>query len=313
MRSPCASSSSVTHTSPVHGRIRRRGHLLRGLGLPDLHALAARGDEHRTRPHRCVLCATCAPDPAGRGARARSSPRCSPPSSCRCRESRRSSVTRAGRRSSLRQLCTSRRSARTTSSRTAPPHRCSTPGRWPWRSSSTWSGRWRCCSSSGCSPARQLLVTRIVVVAAWSASLVWSVFLTESSPVAAYFSSATRAWELATGALLALAGHQLSAAACLGASRARGARARGHRRRRRVVRRVDGLSGLACSPPRRGRCSTARGRGCGDRRRCAGADPEARALRRRHLLLALPLALAGADHGRLPDRASARTCGRPRR
>ena len=57
---------------------------------------------------------------------------------------------------------------------------------------------------------RRLLVTRIVVLAAWSASLVWSVVLTESSPVAAYFSSATRAWELATGALLALAGHQLS-------------------------------------------------------------------------------------------------------
>ena len=56
---------------------------------------------------------------------------------------------------------------------------------------------------------RRLLVTRIVVAAAWSASLVWSVFLTDRSPVAAYFSSATRAWELATGALLALAGHQL--------------------------------------------------------------------------------------------------------
>jgi peptidoglycan/LPS O-acetylase OafA/YrhL len=57
---------------------------------------------------------------------------------------------------------------------------------------------------------RRLLVTRTVVVAAWTASLVWSVLLTERSPTAAYFSSATRAWELATGALLALAGHSLA-------------------------------------------------------------------------------------------------------
>ena len=44
---------------------------------------------------------------------------------------------------------------------------------------------------------------------AWVASLIWSVLQTTRSPVDAYFSSATRAWELATGALLALAGNQL--------------------------------------------------------------------------------------------------------
>ena len=135
---------------------------------------AARGDEYRStsasvRSTRDVPDGSCRP----RGS-CSLSPRCSPPSSCRCRESRRSSVTRAGRRSSW-PMCTSRRSARTTSSRTAPPHRCSTPGRWPWRSSSTWSGRWPCCSSSGVFARRRLLVTRIVVLAAWSASLVWSV------------------------------------------------------------------------------------------------------------------------------------------
>jgi len=56
---------------------------------------------------------------------------------------------------------------------------------------------------------RRLPVVRVVVVTAWTASLAWSVLLTTRSPVSAYFSSATRAWELATGALLALAGHRL--------------------------------------------------------------------------------------------------------
>lgn len=44
-----------------------------------------------------------------------------------------------------------------------------------------------------------------LVAVAWVASFSWSVLLTSREPVAAYFSSATRVWELATGALLALA------------------------------------------------------------------------------------------------------------
>lgn len=52
-------------------------------------------------------------------------------------------------------------------------------------------------------------LTVAVVTLAWVASLTWSVLDTTRIPVAAYFSSAPRAWELATGALLALAGHQL--------------------------------------------------------------------------------------------------------
>jgi peptidoglycan/LPS O-acetylase OafA/YrhL len=53
------------------------------------------------------------------------------------------------------------------------------------------------------------LVTRVIVAVAWVCSLAWSIVLTSSDPVPAYFSSVTRAWELATGALLALAGNRL--------------------------------------------------------------------------------------------------------
>jgi peptidoglycan/LPS O-acetylase OafA/YrhL len=56
---------------------------------------------------------------------------------------------------------------------------------------------------------RQLLFTRIIVGIAWVGSLGWSIALTSAEPVPAYFSSFTRAWELATGALLALAGSHL--------------------------------------------------------------------------------------------------------
>ena len=43
-----------------------------------------------------------------------------------------------------------------------------------------------------------------LVAATWVISLAWSVQLTTSDPTAAYFSAPARAWELATGALLAL-------------------------------------------------------------------------------------------------------------
>ncbi|UUZ61448.1 acyltransferase family protein [Nocardioides sp. B-3] len=56
---------------------------------------------------------------------------------------------------------------------------------------------------------RRQRFTRMVVGLARLGSLGWSVALTSAEPVAAYFSSVTRARELATGALLALAGHQL--------------------------------------------------------------------------------------------------------
>ena len=56
---------------------------------------------------------------------------------------------------------------------------------------------------------RRLLFTTIVVGIAWVGSLGYSIALTSAEPVPAYFSSFTRAWELATGALLALAGNHL--------------------------------------------------------------------------------------------------------
>jgi peptidoglycan/LPS O-acetylase OafA/YrhL len=52
---------------------------------------------------------------------------------------------------------------------------------------------------------RQLRAVTALVACAWVASLTWSIVLTPASPTEAYFSSATRVWELATGALLALA------------------------------------------------------------------------------------------------------------
>jgi peptidoglycan/LPS O-acetylase OafA/YrhL len=53
---------------------------------------------------------------------------------------------------------------------------------------------------------RRLRAVTALVTCAWLASLAWSVVLTPASPTESYFSSATRVWELATGALLALAG-----------------------------------------------------------------------------------------------------------
>lgn len=56
---------------------------------------------------------------------------------------------------------------------------------------------------------RPQLLTGIIVGIAWVGSLGWSIAQTSAEPVSAYFSSLTRAWELATGALLALAAHHL--------------------------------------------------------------------------------------------------------
>jgi peptidoglycan/LPS O-acetylase OafA/YrhL len=62
-----------------------------------------------------------------------------------------------------------------------------------------------------------------VLAVVWGASLAWAVVLLTTSPTSAYFSSLTRAWELATGALLAVAAARLGrlrspARAALGAS-----------------------------------------------------------------------------------------------
>jgi peptidoglycan/LPS O-acetylase OafA/YrhL len=52
---------------------------------------------------------------------------------------------------------------------------------------------------------RALLRLLVVIVAAAIASLAWSIHDTEAHPISAYFSSFTRAWELALGAALAIA------------------------------------------------------------------------------------------------------------
>jgi peptidoglycan/LPS O-acetylase OafA/YrhL len=49
----------------------------------------------------------------------------------------------------------------------------------------------------------------LVVSVGGLASLAWSIHATAASPAATYFSTAARAWELALGAMLALAGHRL--------------------------------------------------------------------------------------------------------
>ncbi len=60
-----------------------------------------------------------------------------------------------------------------------------------------------------------------IVGFAWVASLGWSVYDTARMPSSAYFSTFTRAWELATGALLALAAPRLIRLGSPGPLRAR--------------------------------------------------------------------------------------------
>ncbi|MBF4161143.1 acyltransferase family protein [Nocardioides acrostichi] len=56
---------------------------------------------------------------------------------------------------------------------------------------------------------RTLRVVTLIVAVAWALSLVWSVVLTGHDAIAAYFSTPARAWELATGTLLALFAQRL--------------------------------------------------------------------------------------------------------
>ncbi len=65
-------------------------------------------------------------------------------------------------------------------------------------------------SATALAASRVRLVAGVVVVV-WCASLSWSLLLTGRSPNAAYFSSLTRVWELATGVLLALGSRHLHA------------------------------------------------------------------------------------------------------
>jgi peptidoglycan/LPS O-acetylase OafA/YrhL len=63
-------------------------------------------------------------------------------------------------------------------------------------------GARRARSAVGAKPTRRVL---IVIAAAGVASLLWSIHSTDVTPVTAYFSPFTRAWELALGAFLAVA------------------------------------------------------------------------------------------------------------
>ena len=65
-----------------------------------------------------------------------------------------------------------------------------------------WSVRRR--ARDGSAAGRVIVHATWLVAAVWLLSLAWSVHDTATSPAAAYFSTPARAWELATGALLAL-------------------------------------------------------------------------------------------------------------
>ena len=296
----------------VPGRIRRRRRLLRGLGVPDLHPAAARGDEHGARPCRCVLRATGTTDPAGRGGSCSSST--SVFAAVELPVSRVASIVGDA---ALGGVLPRQRALLADRHGLLPAGRATSPVQHTWslaveeqfylvwpvgpaaRRSCWWPGVG--CWSLGSSWSRR-----------WTASLVWSVVLTESvarrgvlllgdaglgaRPPAPCSPSPATGWP------------RLPDAA---ASRARAGRARGDRRRRRLVRRVHAVSGLARRPARRRapqRCS---------RPGLRGAVGAARLLTLRPCATSATsptrstLALAGADDGRLPDRSSARACGRP--
>jgi peptidoglycan/LPS O-acetylase OafA/YrhL len=75
-----------------------------------------------------------------------------------------------------------------------------------------WAARRRTRTATGPRRASGGLVTQVtwLVAATWVASLAWSVLRTSSDPTATYFSTPARAWELATGALLALTAARLA-------------------------------------------------------------------------------------------------------
>ena len=222
-------------------------------------------------------------------------------------------------RRSGRARCTSRTGSwpgtrSTTSSRTARRARCSTSGRSRWRSSSTWAGR--CCSSSrrwralhgraaaarrprngrrsaATARARGHLVMFLLAAAVVAGSLWYSVYYTRANPAGAYFVTTTRIWELGLGGLLALLPARVSQRmgrfgllgwAGLGLVVASAFVAERHAR-------LPRLPGPAARGRRRGADPRRLG---GGTLRAAPADVRpADGVHRRHLLLAVPVALAG--------------------
>ena len=190
--------------------------------------------------------------------------------------------------------------------RRAARRRCSTSGRWPWRSSSTSSGR--CCSScwrSWCArPSRRVVALALGALVA--SSFAWSVWFSHTSPRPAFFTTTTRVWELGIGALLAVA---LRRPAAADRTAARGSAALGWAALAALVavalwlpagHRLAGGVGAAADPADRG---AALGRLAGAGARPGpGARHRADGLGRRPVVLDLPLALAGHHPGRLDRR-----------
>ena len=181
------------------GGLPRGRHLLRGQRVPDHDPAAARAQRDRPDPARRLLVAPCPPAAArARGPRAgvlhsgagRSAATCWSASGCRCSAPRPSAATG----------CCSPPDRAT--SATACPSCSATCGRWPSRSSSTWSGR--CCSFwcwSGC---------RGSSVSSWSACSPpprpsrWPCSSPPRIPNRVYYGTDTHAFGLAIGAFLAL-------------------------------------------------------------------------------------------------------------
>ena len=191
------------------------------------------------------------------------------------------------------------RSGRTTSIRLSRLHRCSTSGPWPSKSSSTWCIRpsswpW---PLSGARPRFELrLVIGLVVIIV--ASFTLSVLQTSSDPTVAYFSPFTRAWELALGALVAVATPWLlrtpRVIAGSDVAGSRGDRLLGGRLRRHHC-----LPGVARGHPGpRGRAGHCRRHGRPEVGGRVGPRAPTVPLGGEDLLLALSLALADPDHRR---------------
>ena len=237
-------------------RLRRRRHLLRHLRLPD-HRAARR----RARPQRVDLVdpvrgAPHPPPAAGRGAGARDHLGVCRGSSCpACAGATSASTSRRPRCTSS--TGSSRAARPTTWPPTCCPRRCSTSGRWPWRSSSTSSGR--CCSSCWrwwCA-GRAAGSWPLALGALVASSFVWSVWFSHTSPRPAFFTTTTRVWELGIGALLAvaLAGRPRPTTAARGSAALGWAALAALRRRRALAaagHRLAGGVGPAAHPADRG-------------------------------------------------------------
>ena len=150
----------------------------------------------------------------------------------------------------------------------------------------------------------------VFVVLAVAASLAYSIRLTPEQPTSAYFSTLTRAWELGVGVLIALVANRLQALPRVVRVAMTSGRTPCDSRGRGDVQQHNGVPGVcgvvAGAWHRIGDCRRDR-QSIATRCRCA---PETSALAgcRGHLVLVLPVALAGADHrcrirGPLPIRS----------